>query len=67
MALNAIILVTRILASCLHLLERFSLWRCADLPPSLKLRRTAVALAEAGQVRLTGRPEGLHYPESKIR
>ena len=36
--------------------------RSAGLPPSLKRRRTAEALAEAGQAcQPSGRPKGLHY------
>jgi hypothetical protein len=39
----------------------------AALPPSLKLRRTAVALAEAGQgcTAVDCRPKGLRYPRPK--
>ena len=43
--------------------------RSADLLPSLKLRRTAVALAEAGQGCIsarTGRHEGLRYERAYL-
>ncbi len=38
--------------------------RSAGLPPSPRLRRTAVALAEAGQPFRLGRPEGLRHKET---
>ena len=37
----------------------------AGLPPSPRLRRTAVALAEAGQACRRGGPEGPHYVETR--
>ena len=53
----------------LDILRRFatlerSRFRCsAGLPPSLKLRRTAEALAEAGQARTHDGPNGSHYTD----